>query len=194
VELEPNAGVIVEQRLSINWATGLLSGTDVQNLTKTLGQIRSVFHDQDAASKLPAELELYRIQFYAPVADGTEGGLYWGNTIIQPGKVGDEYYMTKGHFHRIHNRAEYYATVQGEGALLLMDEDGLTRCESMGPGSVHYIPGNTAHRAANIGSVPLVFIASWPSDAGHDYETIEREGFGARVVERNGSPVLVPRG
>lgn len=177
----------------MNWQTGVLSGAGVVMATKTLGQIRSLFHDQDAAAAMPGDLELYRVQAYTPVADGVEGGLFWGNTTLNPGKVGDEYFMTKGHFHQIRNRAEYYATFHGKGALLLMTEDGVTRFEVMTPGSVHYIPGNTAHRVANTGSVPLVFAACWPSDAGHDYETIEREGFSARLVERDGRPVLVPR-
>jgi len=102
--------------------------------------------------------------------------------------------MTKGHFHKLRNRAEYYATFRGEGALLLMEEGGATRYERMSPGSTHYIPGHSAHRVANTGSTPLVFAACWPSDAGYDYETIEREGFSARMLERNGEPVLVPRG
>ena len=181
-------------KISMDWATGMLAGSSVKTSSKTLGQIRSLFHDQEAASQVPVDLELYRVQFYTPVEDGTEGGLFWGSTIIQPGKVGDEYFMTKGHFHRVRNRAEYYATFHGEGALLLMDEGGATRYEEMSPGSMHYIPGHTAHRVANIGSTPLVFAACWPSDAGYDYETIEREGFGARMLERNGKPVLVPRG
>lgn len=178
--------------LTIDWSRGVLAGGDVQTSCKTLGQMRSMFEDREAADALPAELELYRVQVYAPVADGTEGGLYWGTTILQPGKVGHEYFMTKGHFHRVRDRAEYYATFQGRGALLLMDERGETRCETMTPGSVRYIPGNTAHRVANTGDTPLVFTACWPSDAGHDYETVEREGFSARMMERNGQPVLVP--
>ena len=182
------------QGFAMDWSKGVLTGDSVQSFSKTLGQVRSIFQDQAAASRLPAELELYRVQLFAPVAEGTEGGLFWGSTTIHPGKVGDEYYMTKGHFHRLRNRGEYYATFHGEGALLLMDEQGATRYETMLPGSMHYIPGNTAHRVANTGSVPLVFAACWPSDAGHDYETIEREGFSARMLERNGKPVLVPRG
>jgi glucose-6-phosphate isomerase len=182
------------QGLFMNWASGDVHGTEVQTATKTLGEIRSLFHDPDAAAKIPADTELYKVKLYMPVADGTEGGLYWGNTTINPGKVGDEYYMTKGHFHRIRNRGEYYATAQGEGALLLMGEDGITRSEEMRPGSVHYIPGHTAHRVANTGRTPLVFVACWPSDAGHDYETIERDGFSALMLEHDGRPVLVPRG
>lgn len=181
------------QTVSMDWATGMLAGSSVQTTRKTLGEVRALFHDQEAARQLPTELELYRVQFYAPVTAGTEGGLFWGNTILQPGKVGDEYFMTKGHFHHIRNRAEYYAAFHGDGALLLMEESGTTRYEKMSPGSIHYIPGNTAHRVANIGSTPLVFAACLPSDAGYDYETIEREGFSARMLERNGKPVLVHR-
>jgi glucose-6-phosphate isomerase len=47
---------------------------------------------------------------------------------------------------------------------------------------------------ANTGSEPLVFIACWPSDAGYDYATIERRGFSARLLQRDGVPVLVPQG
>ncbi len=178
---------------TMDWATGRLSGSKIQTLVKTLGQIRELFHDQEAASRIPSDVELYSVQVFAPVAEGTEGGLFWGNTTLQPGKVGDEYYMTKGHFHRIRNRAEYYATIHGEGALLLMGEDGLTRLETMHPGSLHYIPGSTAHRVANTGRTSLLFAACWPADAGYDYETIERDGFSARLLERNGQPVLVSR-
>lgn len=179
-------------QLFIDWNSGLLTGPDIHTSSKLLVQMRSIFQDQAAASALPDELELYRVQVYAPVADGTEGGLNWGTTILQPGKVGEEYFMTRGHFHRLRNRAEYYIAFRGKGALLLMNEHSVTRYERMTPGSMCYIPGNTAHRVANIGSEELVFTACWPSDAGYDYETIERGGFSARMMERNGQPTLVP--
>lgn len=178
--------------LSIDWTDGALTGTDLHVSMKTMGELRSIFADRQAADRMPADLEIYRVQTYMPVPAGTEGGLYWGRTVLQPGKVGDEFFMTKGHFHRIRNRGEYYLTLQGTGALLLMDEARNTRSEEMFPGSAHYIPGHTAHRVANTGSTPLVFAACWPSDAGYDYETIDREGFSARMLLRNGKPVLVP--
>ncbi len=59
---------------------------------------------------------------------------------------------------------------------------------------MYSIPGNPAHRVANTGSVLPIFAACWSSGAGHDYETIEREGFSARMLERNGNPVLISRG
>lgn len=180
--------------ISIDWTNGALTGPDVQTYGKTLDQIRSIFYDQETARRMPADLEIYQVQAYTPVAAGTEGGLFLGRTILQPGKVGDEYFMTKGHFHHLRNRAEYYFTFHGTGVLLLMDETRQTRYEEMSPGSVHYIPASTAHRTANTGNTPLIFSACLPSDAGYDYETIEREGFSARMLERNGKPVLVPVG
>jgi glucose-6-phosphate isomerase len=135
--------------------------------------------------------EIYRVRWWAPVNAGTEGGLFWGVTVLEPGKVGDEYFMTHGHFHADPTRAEFYATVSGAGMLIRMDSERKTWGESMTPGTLHYIRGEHAHRVANIGSEPLVFWACWGSDAGYDYGTIAKRGFGARLVERNGEPVFV---
>ena len=72
-----------------------------------------------------------------------------------------------------------------------MDRSGHTRFEDMTPGSLHYIAGEVAHRVVNTGDLPIRFIACWPSDAGHDYEVAEGHGFGARIVEERGAPILV---
>ena len=108
-----------------------------------------------------------------------------------PGKVGDEYFMTKGHFHSNIDRAEFYWGVEGEGMLILMNEARDVWAERMYPGSLHYIPGGIAHRVANVGNSILTFAASWPSDAGHNYGIIAREGFARRLKEVNGKPELI---
>jgi glucose-6-phosphate isomerase len=177
----------------MNWSNACMSGKRLQTSRRTIGDLGAYFHDQPAVKQIPAGTLVYEVQSYEPVAEGTEGGLFWGNTTLYPGTVGDEYYMTKGHFHRIGNRGEFYVTCKGEGALLLMQEGAATTQETMSAGSVHYIPGHHAHRVANTGKEPLVFIACWPSDAGYDYATIERSGFSARLLERNGRPTLVPQ-
>jgi glucose-6-phosphate isomerase len=99
--------------------------------------------------------------------------------------------MTHGHFHAQANRAEFYATVAGQGMLILVDAQGHARAEEMRPGSLHYVAGHIAHRVANTGDVPLRMIACWPSDAGHDYGSIREHGMGARLICRDGVPVLV---
>lgn len=99
--------------------------------------------------------------------------------------------MTRGHFHEKREAAEYYWGISGNGLLLLMDEDRSHRVEAVSPGSLHYIPGWTAHRVVNTGDEPLRFGACWPADAGHDYDTIARDGFSARIFCRDGVPVVV---
>jgi glucose-6-phosphate isomerase len=161
---------------------------------KKLGELKHVFADSAAHARMDPETVVYRVWWWEPVPPGTEGGLFWGTTEILPGKVGDEFFMTHGHQHAIRDRAEFYATVSGEGMLVLHDAGGKTWCEPMSPGSLHYIPGRVAHRTVNIGHVPLRFIASWPSDAGHDYGAIATRGLGARVIEKDGRAVFVKDG
>ena len=96
--------------------------------------------------------------------------------------------------HCLADAQELTGDVDGQGALILMDERGETRMESMSGGSLHFIPPNTAHRVANVGKFPLRFVACWPSDAGHDYESIRKNGFGARLLNVNGNPTLVRSG
>ena len=177
--------------LHMSLSTGFLSGSGIEEVSRKIANLPGLFADEPARARMAPDTLVYRVQAFQPVPDGTPGGLYWGTTVIQPGVVGDEYFMTKGHFHKLADRSEYYITASGEGALILMDTERKARWEPMTPGSVHYIPGHTAHRVANTGREPLSFFACWPADAGHDYDTIARHGFSARLRCVNGRPALV---
>jgi glucose-6-phosphate isomerase len=113
-------------------------------------------------------------------------------TVLYPGQVGDEYYMTKGHFHVAMDTAEIYLGLEGEGYLLMQTKEGDSQALEMERGTIAYIPPYWAHRTVNSGKGPLVFFAVWPGHAGHDYGTIEESGFLKLVVERDGQPVLIP--
>lgn len=168
-----------------------LEGNGVVPSVRTLGDIIGIFEDREAASGMDMAQTAYSVSSAFPVPEGTPGGLFFGITRIMPGKVGNEYFMTKGHFHRNEDTAEFYWGVEGEGVLILMDRNRNVWAERMFPGSLHYIPGKVAHRVANIGVTPLVFDACWPSDAGHNYEEIAAGGFAMRLKEVNGFPTLV---
>jgi len=185
------SSAVVPPIVSLDWPRGLMAGDGVKESLKTLGDLAKIFHDSAAYARLDPTREIYRVRAWTPVAPGTEGGLFWGVTVLQPGKVGDEYFMTHGHFHANATRAEYYATVSGSGVLIRMDVQRSTWGEAMAAGSLHYIRGENAHRVANTGNVPLVFWACWGSDAGYDYGTIAERGFGARLLERDGQPAFV---
>jgi glucose-6-phosphate isomerase, archaeal len=192
----PNAGhgTVMPAEVSLEWALGLMRGGPVAESAKKLSDLGKIFHDQSACAAMDPEREVYRVRWWAPVSAGSEGGLFWGVTLLEPGKVGDEYFMTHGHFHANATRAEYYAAVSGRGMLIRMDEQRRTWGEAMAPGSLHYIRGTHAHRVANTGSEPLIFWACWGSDAGYDYASIAERGFGARLVERDGQPAFVTAG
>lgn len=175
---------------SVDWATGRFHEGQVKRTVKRLRDLEGIFEDTAAWRAMDGDTVVYSVEWEERVQEGTEAGLFWGSTVVEPGQVGEEFFMTRGHFHAKRNRGEYYTTVQGSGILLLMDEARCSRVEEMAPGSLHYIPGFTAHRAVNTGNTPLIFWACWPSDAGHDYETIAEHGFSQRVLARNGLPVL----
>jgi glucose-6-phosphate isomerase len=113
-------------------------------------------------------------------------------TVIEPGRVGDEFFMTKGHFHAHRDRAEIYVGLRGEGRLVMATEDARAVVEPVRAGTVSYVPGYWAHRTVNVGDEPLVFYAVYPGDAGYDYATIEREGFPVVLLAGEGEPRVVP--
>jgi glucose-6-phosphate isomerase, archaeal len=174
---------------TFDWSSGVLRGETVHRSSKTLGQMRGLFR-HGATSALPDDTLLYSVQWVAPGAPQANGALLFGCTHLEPGRVGDEYFMTHGHFHALSSRAEFYLPVSGSGVLLLMTRGGETWAEEMIPGKVLHIDGAHAHRAVNTGAEPLVFWACWPADAGYDYVTIAERGFGLRVVEHKGRTVL----
>lgn len=175
---------------TLNISEGTFKGANVIESTKAIGQLQNIFLDEEARLAMDQSQQVYRVQAHLPVPEGTTAGLFFGTTWIQPGTVGDEYFVTHGHFHQLIDRGEYYWGLKGHGVLILMDEQRNGRAEYMSPGSLHYIPANTAHRVANIGNDELVFGACWPSDAGHNYDEIRNHGFSKRLFNRDGVPTL----
>lgn len=155
------------------------------------GRFAWYFADVDAFSRMPQNILAYEVSSFLPEQEGTPGGLYFGITYLHPGKVGNEYFMTKGHFHANIDRAEFYWGLEGEGMLILMDQLRRVWAERVFPGSLHYIPGGVAHRMANTGNTLFSFAACWPSDAGHNYREIADHGFAARLLEVDGKPQLI---
>lgn len=122
------------------------------------------------------------------------GDLHYGLGIIYPGKVGREYYLTKGHLHSTREAAEVYIGLSGDGMMLLEDEHtGESRLEPLGKGKIVYVPGHTAHRTMNTGREPLTYFGIYPANAGHAYGIIAERNFRKVVVEQDGRPVMMDR-
>jgi len=168
-------------KLFFDGKTGAMRGDSVIHGETRLKKLSGIFADTEAFNRMDPETLVYEVDM-CQCAGEIEGGLLFGVSTIYPGRVGNEFFMTRGHFHNIRNRAEFYWGISGWGMLLLMEENGNTRLEEVSAGSLHYIPGNAAHRLINTGSSELKVGACWPSDSGHDYETILRDGFNTRVM------------
>src|SRR5512141_536752 len=114
------------------------------------------------------------------------GELMNGLTIVHPGKVGDEYFMTKGHFHTVLDTAEVYYCLNGNGVMVMETPEGEWAVEELHPGRVLYVPPRWAHRSVNTDPrEDLVMFFIYPANAGHDYGTIEQQGFRKLVLERD---------
>jgi glucose-6-phosphate isomerase len=120
------------------------------------------------------------------------GELLHGISIVHPGKVGSEYNMTKGHFHTVLDTGEIYYCLQGEGYMVMETPEGEWAVEALKPGSVLYVLPRWAHRSVNTSATEdLITFFVYPGDAGHDYGTIEQQGFRKLVVEQDGAPAVV---
>ena len=131
-------------------------------------------------------------EFYELGFPEREGDLAFGTTILYPGLVGEEYYMTKGHFHTKLETAEVYYTLSGEGYMVMENPEGDTIEIPLVKGQALYVPRRYAHRSVNTGNEPLVVFFAFDADAGHDYGTIETKGYHKMVVERQGKTEIVP--
>ncbi len=174
--------------------TGLVPGPGITVSQRVIGDLVGLFEDEAARAALPQDRLAYRVVAHMPVPEGTAGGLFFGTSHVEPGLVGDEYMMTKGHLHAKPDTGEYYWGLSGHGMLLLMDERRACWAEPVFPGSLHYIPGRVAHRLANTGDTVLSVGACWLAEAGHDYAAIARHGFSARLKRVDGRPRLAPAG
>jgi len=181
-------------RAALDSQTGIVSPAGPV-IERRLSDMRGYYLDADAEAALAAgpNPRLYRV--YPLDVPEQEGQVLCGATVIEPGRVGKEYFMTKGHFHENDLSAEVYHTLSGRGYLLMETHDGRSAHAQMASGSVCYIPPGWAHRTVNVGADPLVFFYAMPGDAGHDYRAIEEQGgFRERVLEQAGRPTVVTQG
>ncbi|MFM4776218.1 glucose-6-phosphate isomerase family protein [Aeromonas veronii] len=174
----------------LDFATGKLGGAELVEKSSTLADLQGLFADLHAEAALSPDTPLYRVAMLP--GNGGEGDLNMGVTYLEAGRVGQEFFMTRGHIHARAEQAEYYFGLCGRGLLLLQDMAGVCRLEQVFAGSVHHIPGHVAHRLVNTGETQLSALAVWPAIAGHDYRLMAERGFGLRVVAgKEGEPCVV---
>jgi len=156
-----------------------------------LSDVKHMFlQNEESERRLKVENPLI-YEFYELEMPQDSGDLAFGTSITYPGKIGSEYFMTKGHFHNILESAEVYYCIQGHGFMMMENPEGQWDCKELTPGKAVYVPKRFAHRSINVGNTPFITFFCFRADAGHDYKTIESKGFRKLVVERDGKPEII---
>lgn len=169
--------------MQVDVTAGTLAG-GTGRYEKRLSDLAGIYGDPDRFAALLAEGDpvVYAVEDLKP--NTTPGDMIFGVTRMRPGKVGSEYFVTRGHIHARANRPEIYYGESGRGVMQLEAPDGESRLIPIGPRSVCYVPPFWIHRSVNVGPDDLVMTFAYPADSGQDYDIIARSnGLRQRVVD-----------
>lgn len=162
------------------------------HIVRRLSSMKGQYRDTAAYERMIAHEDTLLYEVYELLVPAVEGELLHGVSIVHPGKVGDEYFMTKGHYHSVLETAEVYYCMRGNGMMVMETPEGESDVKLLSPGQVLYVPPRWAHRTVNTHpSDDLITFFVYPGNAGHNYGTIERQGFRKLVVEEDGSPAII---
>lgn len=168
--------------------TGAMSGR-TGRYEKRLSDLDGLYEDHRAFRELRERIGdpvVYAVEDFRP--GDHAGDLIYGVTRMSPGRVGREYFLTRGHIHAKANRPEIYYGQQGRGLMQLESPQGETRIVEIRPQTICYVPPYWIHRSVNTGDEDLVMVFAYPSDSGQDYGIIETSnGMRHRVMATGNS-------
>jgi glucose-6-phosphate isomerase len=163
-----------------------------RHIVRRLSAMKGQFMNTQAYEAMLKDNDVPLYEVFEISRPETAGELMNGLSVVHPGKVGEEYFMTKGHFHAILATAEVYYCLKGEGVMVMETPEGECAVEPMRPGHVLYVPPRWAHRSVNTSpDEDLITFFIYPANAGHDYGSIENQGFRKLVVETDGKPQII---
>lgn len=142
--------------------------------TKTFEAMHGVY--QEEGKELTSRGQELSYEVFSNQQTDLPGALTVGTSVLKPGRVGEEYALTRGHLHRIANRAEMYFGLHGRGVMLLESVEGEVHALEIVPGAMVYVPGGWLHRSVNVGSDVLVTLFCFSADSGQNYEIVEQSG------------------
>lgn len=149
--------------------------------------MRGMYADTEMLEQLIATDDPLVYEYYDLGVEEKSGNLAYGTSIVYPGLVGDEFFMTKGHYHSVLDTAEVYLCLSGHGLMVMENPEGETEIQELTPGEAILVPGRFAHRTVNISeNEPLVTFFTFAADAGHDYATIADMGFRQLIFKGDG--------
>jgi glucose-6-phosphate isomerase len=182
---------VLPEGIDVDITTGKMTPFS-NHYEKRLNQMKGFYQDTAGYDNLLREKgDIITYEVFETIKSTADGDMIFGTSILYPGKVGFEYFMTKGHSHARADTAEIYYCLAGEGFMLLESPSGTGNAVRMLPCRIVYVPPYWAHRSVNTGKTKMISIFAYPADAGHVYGKIEKEGMTQIVVEKEGKPCVV---
>lgn len=162
------------------------------HIQRRLSEMVGFFSDDAAYERRLREENPVLYEVYEIKRPEVAGEILHGLSVVHPGLIGNEFFMTKGHFHEALETAEIYYCLAGRGLMVMENPEGEWAAEPLRPDMVLYVPPRWAHRSVNTSlEDDLITFFAYPGNAGHDYGTIERQGFRKLVVNQEDKPAIV---
>ena len=119
------------------------------HISRNLSSMKNQFLDLAAYDAMLAKENSLLYEVYEIQLPEEAGVLLQGISIVHQGKVGDEYFMTNGHFHSVIETAEVYYCLRGAGYMVMETPEGEWAIEALSPQKILYVPTRWAHRTVN---------------------------------------------
>ncbi len=188
---EPAVHPVPPVLLTLRPDDGRLEGSNGR-YEKFLTDLGGLYRDDEAyANQLATDVGAPVYWVETTRTEDGPGGLITGISVLEPGRVGEEYAMTRGHLHAVSDRSELYLGLSGRGVMILDTLDGQTQVVDVTPGQAVYVPGHWVHRSVNVGPERFSTLFCYAADAGQDYAIIERAGGMKSLVVADGEGYAV---
>jgi len=136
-----------------------------EKIIRKLSDMKDKFKDKEQVKKVLYKKDPIIYRVYRKEIDEKRN---LSLTLMKPGKIGEEFFMTKGHRHDKPDK-EIYVLVKGQGKLILQNKQGKTKTISLKKGEEIKIPGDSAHRLVNIGDKTLEVLTIDNKETGRKY-------------------------
>ena len=178
--MQQDAEIMTPFGVEIDLKTGAMPEA-TNHIERHASDMRGYYQDGEALGALVAKGDPLHYEVFEHPVPEVSGHLMYCISKLYPGTIGQECFMTKGHYHTIAEMAEIYLCLGGEGRMVMKTPAGRSNVRAMRRGMMVYVPPLWAHRSVNTGNEPLVSFCVYPGDAGHNYGDIEVDGFPLRV-------------
>lgn len=142
-----------------------------EKVVRKLSDMKSLYRDQKEVDSILKKENPIIYEVYIVKRDVFD----YGVTIIYPGAISKEFYMTSGHIHKKPS-PETYILLEGSGKLLIQNEEEVKFINFIKNKEI-IVPEGYAHRAINTSNKKLKFLAIYDPSSGHKYDVFFRKRF-----------------